>query len=370
MLKTKLLWSLLLVTSTVVLGQSKTVTVPITPAKPPQVAAASQTAESIANVATKAGDYSSEPAVIEKSESVYTMAADGTGSRRQTIVVRVQSDAAVRQLGVLNVQFAGNSEKVELTYVRVRRPDGTVTETPVNEAIEMPSPVTTQAPFYSDLKQMQIPVRNLRAGDTLEWQVNVRSTKAEAPGQFWGSENFVSDAVILAESLELRVPKNSYVNVWSPKHKPAETVDGEQRVFRWTAVQLKPTVGKEADAEKERKKKHVLTDEEQLDQELGIFPDVAWSTFKSWEAVGEWYRSLEIDRVAPDAEVKAKVAEITAGKRVKKRRSAPCTRMLQRRFATSAWPLALADISRIMLLKCSKTSTATARISTRCWPRC
>jgi len=252
---TKLLWSLLLVTSTVALGQSTTVTVPITPAKPPQVAATSQTAESTANVATKAGDYSAEPAVIEKSESVYTMAADGTGSRRQTFVVRVQSDAAVRQLGVLNVQFAGNSEKVELTYVRVRRPDGTVTETPVSEAIEMPSPVTTQAPFYSDLKQMQIPVRNLRAGDTLDWQVNVRSTKALAPGQFWGSENFVSDTVTLAESLELRVPKDSYVNVWSPKHKPTETVDGEQRVFRWTTAQLKPTVGKEADAEKERKKK-------------------------------------------------------------------------------------------------------------------
>ncbi len=37
----------------------------------------------------------------------------------------------------------------------------------------MPAPVTQEAPFYSDLKQMQLPIRNLRVGDTLEWQAKV-----------------------------------------------------------------------------------------------------------------------------------------------------------------------------------------------------
>src|ERR1700677_2452656 len=90
---------------------------------------------------------------------------------------------------------------------------------------------------------------------------------------------------------------------------------GGERVYRWAWSQKKPTVGKEADEEKERKKKEVWTEEQELDATEGKLPDVAWTTFKSWEAVGAWYHDLEADRVAPDAEVKAKVAELTAGKR-------------------------------------------------------
>lgn len=266
------------------------------------------------HTSTSPTDYSAEPIVIEKLDSVYAMNADGTGYKQQTVVARVQSESSLKQLGVVNIPFAGNSEHVEIAYLRVRKPDGSVTETPIEGAIEMPNPVTTAAPFYSDLKQMQIPVRNLRVGDTLEWQAKVIQTKAEAPGQFWGQQNFSSDAVTLSETLELRVPKDSYVKVWSPKSKPVETVAGTERIFHWESAQNKPTVGKEADAEKELKKKQVWTPEEETDAKEGKFPDVAWTTFRSWPAVGDWYRALQSDRVVPDAEVRAKVAELVAGK--------------------------------------------------------
>ena len=60
------------------------------------------------------------------------MAADGTGSRLTTIVARVQSEAAAKQLGIVGVAYASSSEHVEFSYVRVRHLDGTVTETPVS----------------------------------------------------------------------------------------------------------------------------------------------------------------------------------------------------------------------------------------------
>ena len=242
------------------------------------------------------------------------MAADGTGSKTTTVVMRVQSEASLKQVGVLNIPFAAGTQRLEIAYARVRRPDGTVIETQVDQAIEMPSQVTTAAPFYSDLKQMQLPVRSLRVGDTLEWQAKVIMTKPEAPGQFWGQETFPDDGVMLSQTLELRVPRDVYVNVWSSKNKPTDTVEGNERVYRWIASQKKPTVGKDADAEKELKKKQVWTAEEELDAKEGKFPTMAWSTFKSWEAVGAWYQSLESDRIVPDATINAKVAELTAGK--------------------------------------------------------
>jgi len=265
-----------------------------------------------------AASYAGESYVINRMDQVYSENADGTGWRQRTLAVKVQSDAAVRQLGVVAIPFASASEHVEFAYVRVRKPDGSVVETPLTGAIEQPEKVTVEAPFYSDLKEEQLPVKSMQVGDTLEWQAKVVRTKAEAPGQFWGQESFLTeDVVVLEESVELRVPVAETVNVWTnPKLgvKAKETVAGEQRVIRWEDAALKPTVGKEADAAKALKKKTILTAEEEVDAEQGKLPSVAWTTFKSWEAVGAWYRGLEGDRFAPDEAVKAKVAELIAGK--------------------------------------------------------
>lgn len=258
--------------------------------------------------------YRLEPFVIERKEVVYRFAADGTGSSQTTIVARIQAESAVKQVSVLTLQFAAQHEHVDWTYARVRHSDGTVTETPVTTAIEVTEPVTREAPFYSDLKDSQLPVRDLRVGDRLEWQATVVRTRAEAPGEYWGQIAFLHDGVVLAEKLELHLPRDKYVNVWSPSLKPVETADGTERVLVWSSECIKLTVGPQADAAREIEKKRVRSAEEELDAREGKLPDVAWTSFKSWEAVGAWYRGLEGERMLPDAEVKAKVAQLVAGK--------------------------------------------------------
>jgi tetratricopeptide (TPR) repeat protein len=263
---------------------------------------------------TKSPAYAEESIVIEHADSDYTFAADGSGSQDRTIVARVQSDAAVRTLGVVSVGYAANSQQVEFLYARVHHPDGTVVETPPADAIEMPEPVTREAPLYSDLKEKQLPIRSLRVGDTLEWKARITTTKPQASGQFWGQESFTEDAVVLSETLELRVPVGVSVNVWSPTTKPVESSADGQHVYRWTTSQLKPTAGKEADAAAEAKKKVVWTADQELDADQGKLPSVAWTTFKSWDEVGAWYHALEADRATPTPEIKAKVVELIAGK--------------------------------------------------------
>jgi tetratricopeptide (TPR) repeat protein len=280
---------------------AQAVTPTATPAPPPPTS-------------TKLPTYAEESIVIEHADSVFTFAADGTGFQDHSIVAHVQSDAAVRTLGVLSVGYAANSQQVEFLYARVRHPDGTVVETPPADAIEMPEPVTREAPLYSDLKEKQLPIRSLHVGDTLEWKTRITTTKSQAPGQFWGQESFTDDAVVLSETLELRVPVGVSVNVWSPATKPAESTSDGQHVYRWSTSQLKPAAGKEADAATEAKKKVVWTADQELDSDQGKLPSVVWTTFKSWEEVGAWYRSLEVDRATPNPEIKAKVAELIAGK--------------------------------------------------------
>ena len=266
--------------------------------------------------AGKPDRFAAEPAVIERFDNVIVMQPDGTGYREQTVQVRIQSEAAVHDFSVVSFGFASASEHVDLHYLRVRRVDGSVVETPATDAQEQPTAVTREAPFYSDQKEKQLPVRSLRVGDTLEWQVRILRTKAEAPNQFWGEEGFSDAVVTLEQSVELHVAKGSPARVWTNPAitKPAESDTAAEHVYRWQHDNLKPTTGKEADAAREAAKKKVLTPAEELDAREGKLPDLAWSTFPTWAAVGDWYRGLEHDRDTPDAEIKAKVSELTAGK--------------------------------------------------------
>lgn len=259
--------------------------------------------------------YAGEAAVVQRLDMEYRYAADGTGSRQITMAVLLQTEAVVRQFGVVTIPFASSSEHVEIGYIRVRKADGSVVETPPTDAQEIPELVTQQAPLYSDLKEKQVPVRSLRVGDQLEYKVNIVRTKAEAPDQFWGEYRPLEGVVVLEESLELRVPNGKNVTVWSPSNKPVVTEEGSEKIYRWTSSATDPTVGKAAEAKKEADKKRTLTEAEQLDRTQGKLPAVAWTTFKSWDQVGAWYRGLEADRAVADADVKAKVAELIAGKK-------------------------------------------------------
>jgi tetratricopeptide (TPR) repeat protein/transglutaminase-like putative cysteine protease len=265
-----------------------------------------------ASAAGSSADYSNEPTYFERTERTYTYNDDGTGSRELLGVVHVQSQSGVKDLSVLSFPFASGSEHVEIDYVRVRRPDGTVIPTPATDVQEQPAPVTREAPFYSDLKSEQIPVRSIRPGDTLEYHVRFIRTRAEAPGQFWETENFMMPSngiVALSETVTLHAPEGKYVQVWSPDHKPEVTTVNGQKTWVWHSSQLVPVVGKDKGTLLQLDH---LPDLETNDQPR--LPPIAWTTFHSWAEVGAWYRKLESARVEPDDEVTARTNQLIAGK--------------------------------------------------------
>ncbi len=235
-------------------------------------------------------DYSREAVVIEKLATLYDYNTDGTGEKMVTSAVRIQSDAAVRQLGVITFPYAAQNEHPEIVYLRVRRKDGSVVQTPPEDAQDMPSQVSRTAPFYSDLKEKQIPVKSLSSGDTLEYQVKFHIEKPQAPNQFWGAENFTTNAVVLDQTMELRVPKDKYIQVVSPKSQPAITVGNGKKIFRWKTSHPEPAPAKDD------KKNAPKPDPDPQ-------PTIVWTTFRNWEEVGAWYGELAKDRTAATPEL-------------------------------------------------------------------
>jgi tetratricopeptide (TPR) repeat protein len=257
----------------------------------------------VSKTGTSGTDHSQEAFVIEQFSSKQKFENDGTSSQENTARVRIQSEAGVQHYGVLAFSYASGTGNFELAYVRVRKPDGSVVETPPENVQDMAAQITREAPFYSDLHEKHVAVKGLSAGDILEYQTREHMTKPLAPGQFWTSYGFTHDQIILDEQLEISVPRERAVKVKSTTIQPVKGEAGGYRTYTWHNTNLKH----KDDATDKRKGTESL-----WQQARGRFPqpDVLMSSFSSWDEVGRWYGALQEERVKPTPEVSAKAAEL------------------------------------------------------------
>jgi hypothetical protein len=249
-------------------------------------------------------DYSKEAFVIEQDSTRITFENDGTSARETTARIRIQSDAGVQQWGILSFPYENSTQAEGIDYVRVRKPDNTLVATPIDGVQDMPSEISRQAPLYSDLKEKHLAVKGLSVGDVLEFQSHTRTTKPLAPGQFWFSQTFSHDSIILQQQLEIRVPQERAVKWKSSGLQPVITEDAGRRIFTWNRAQL------EHQSSEQEKKEEQEVLRQALRGKMAV-PDVQLSSFQSWEEVGRWYGGLQLERVKPTPELTAKATEIT-----------------------------------------------------------
>ena len=81
------------------------------------------------DAASPASDFSKEAYTIERHINRITTESDGTSSREVTAEVKMLADAGVKAFAVLSFTYTSANEVVDLDYVRVRKPDGTVVKT-------------------------------------------------------------------------------------------------------------------------------------------------------------------------------------------------------------------------------------------------
>lgn len=249
-------------------------------------------------------DHSQEAFVIEQFSQKVRFENDGTSSREDTARVRIQSEAGVQQYGVLNFSYASGTGNFEIGYVRVRKPDGSVVETPPENVQDMAAEITRQAPFYSDLHEKHVAVKGLTVGDVLEYHIEDHTTKPLAPGQFWIEYRFTHDQIVLDEQLQISVPRDRLVKMKSATVQPVISEAGGYRIYTWHNTNLQHK------DEKNEKREAI---EQAWQQARGRLPqpDVLMSSFTSWEEVGRWYGGLQEDRVKPTPEITAKAADLT-----------------------------------------------------------
>ncbi len=75
-------------------------------------------------------DFSQEGFVVEQFSRKERFENDGTSSREETARVRIQSEVGVQRYGLLTFSYPSATGTFEIGYVRVRKPDGSVVDTP------------------------------------------------------------------------------------------------------------------------------------------------------------------------------------------------------------------------------------------------
>ena len=153
-----------------------------------------------------AKEYPQEAVVVEELFRSFRFENDGSGTTKTRVKYDVQSEAGVQQVGVLQLSYNSISDEVKIDYVRVRKPDGTVINTPVESAQEATSNVSQMAPMYTDMKIRYLPVVGLRPGDTLEFEYATTVKKPIVWGQFFMEASFEKDAITRDEVIELDIP--------------------------------------------------------------------------------------------------------------------------------------------------------------------
>src|SRR6185295_2278324 len=66
-------------------------------------------------------DYSKESFVVERLADDVVFASDGTGQEDRTARIRIQSDSAIQQFGVLTFPYRGAFEQLEIVDVHVKK---------------------------------------------------------------------------------------------------------------------------------------------------------------------------------------------------------------------------------------------------------
>jgi len=249
-----------------------------------------------AATAAKPGDFSQEALVFDQFHTRIRMESDGTGTRETTARIRVLADAGVKQMAVLTFTYTASNQQVDIAYVRVRKPDGTLVVTPDYNTQDMPADVTREAPMYSDIRQKHVAVKGLGVGDTLEYQLNLRTIKPEVPGQFWLEYSFEKNLIALDEQLDLDVPADKAVEVASADTQPSITTTSGRKLYRWASSNL---ARPDPDAPP-KSMKHLK-------------PSVQVTTFSSWEQVGAWYQSLQRGSLTVTPPIQAKADALTKG---------------------------------------------------------
>ena len=285
--------AVLLLAATFTVAQDKNA-IPLPPAPKPNVDKAAKTP----------ADYSQEAFVIQELKSRVRFDNDGTGFREMTIRVQVNSAFGVQQWGQLVFGYSSANEKIDIHYVRVVKPDKSVTNAPPDPCRTSRASVAAGAHVHRLSREAHHGAA-LRPGDTLEYHRHHHHEGACAQPVL-AQLRLRSQHHRAQRSAGSQRPQGRRSSS-RPRigYKAEVTTEGDRKIYRWKKLQHSSVSPTKNSRKSGRRKLHHEEDHRRLQL----------TTFQSWEELGKWYAPLQRDRIKATPEIKAKAIELTKDKK-------------------------------------------------------
>jgi hypothetical protein len=218
------------------------------------------------------------PAEIELLETSVRFEADGSSRKEVHAHVKINDELGVRQFARLNFDFNRTFEQVEIPLVRITHPSGGIADVLPSAIVDNPNPAVVNFPAYQDVRVKSVRILGLEPGDFLECRVVTTVSHHALAPNFWLEHTFDRTGVVSHEIFELDLPvvPNLRVQI-NPATPPDRLPHAENRgraIYHWT-WKYSAEAGTNSDKN-------------------ASSPDVALSTFSSWNQLADRLSSLLI----------------------------------------------------------------------------
>ena len=266
------------------------------PAKPGEKQA-EQKAEAKSAGVEKKSEKAELPFQIQLLETRVRFEVNGDSRKEVHTIVKINNILGAREFARLAFDYNREWQQVEIPLVRVSHANGGTSELLPSAVSDAPNPAVEKFPAYQDVRVKSARILGLQEGDTIEYRVITTTTKPPLAPEFWLEHTFDRSGQVLKEEYELDLPDARKVQLQIASTAPAKqkqtSGEGEaaRTVYRWSEV---------------------APAEDKFLNAVAGQPDLAMSSYVSWDAlVTQLSRAELLPEEAGDT-VSVKAKELTA----------------------------------------------------------
>ncbi len=224
-----------------------------------------------------------------------------TGQSRYTThqVVKILTERGIQRYGDIAIPYQPTAQNIEVNIARTITADGTVLHPPDEAFNDVTPPGLLSHNLYSDAMWKVISMVGLAPGVCIEYQVTLEDKVPGGETWITGGYNFQTTEATLETSYALQMPKTWHLQ-WEIANDPNPQVpmvsdaENDTVIYIWKYGETP-----------------ALTLEDGMPHLNGIVPRLRYSSIKDWSSVYRWYRDLAKGRYTADANIEAKVQELT-----------------------------------------------------------
>ncbi len=247
-------------------------------------------------------DYPEAGAVILSSNENIEVSSENTMTIDLHTIAKVLNDKGKEDMGEVLIEYDSTYERVELEFARTIRPDGTMLYAGDNNIRDVSKYL--DFPMYSNVRVKIVSMPEVAKGSIIEYKAKIYRSKLVNDKDFSLIYPIAENYPVLNTKLNITVPSDREVNYKLVNEKyafkgmdymPKEITENNKKTLYWEFSNVPQ-----------------LLPEAEMVPVSYVNPALLISTFSSWEDIYRWWRSLYVDKLAIDDNIKKKVDELVA----------------------------------------------------------